>query len=119
MSARIDGVAWAATTNVVAVRTGEFVGVSGVGPGSATVALGMRAEVGTHRIEPIAPANAAYSLPLQNAIWLANAGSGSGTITVTSVDAEHITGTFSFIAEAASGATGTRVVTNGQFDAPF
>ena len=45
---------------------------------------------------------------------------GSGTITVTTLTANRIAGTFSFDAPAGSGqATGTLQVRNGQFDVTF
>ena len=51
---------------------------------------------------------------------MANATGGSGTLTVTAIDATHVAGTFAFTAVAGGGGSGgPRQVTNGQFDIKF
>ncbi len=52
-----------------------------------------------------------------SAVWLTPISGDAGSVTITTLTDTRIAGTFQFVAEAmASGATGTRTVTNGQFD---
>ena len=53
--------------------------------------------------------------------WSATLAGGGGMLTITALDASHFAGTFSFTAvpNAASVATGNRVVTSGAFDVEF
>ena len=50
--------------------------------------------------------------------WFASSvgGVGSGTITITMYSQSRVTGTFSFVGEPGSPATGTRTITDGKFD---
>ena len=94
----------------------------GLGGGDASggvIGLGGILETGVQTIGTGDPANATYSVA--GAAWAANAVAGSGTITITELDADHIAGTFSFVASASPGssATGTRTVTEGEFDIEF
>ena len=53
--------------------------------------------------------------------WHALSTVGNGTVTLTSISATGAAGTFAFTAPAvaSSGATGSKVVTNGSFDVKF
>jgi hypothetical protein len=52
--------------------------------------------------------------------WGSSLQGGTGSVTLTTLTANHIVGTFAFSAVASGGgATGTSVVTNGQFDITF
>lgn len=78
-------------------------------PGPGTYPLGVG---GTVRggIGIVADAGAGWVTPLSG---------DAGTITITSLSATRIKGTFSFAAAASTGgATGTRTVTQGEFDLP-
>ena len=56
----------------------------------------------------------------QNGQWTTPLDGASGSITVTALTPTRIAGTFNFTADALSGgATGTKVVTAGSFDAPM
>jgi hypothetical protein len=59
-------------------------------------------------------------LGLSSSVWTTPLSGAAGTITITTLTATRIAGTFSFIATPSpgSGATGTKTVTNGQFDLP-
>jgi hypothetical protein len=65
------------------------------------------------------PANAILSEG--SAAWAANITGGSGSITVDTVTASRVTGTFQFSAVpvSGSGATGTMTVSNGKFALSF
>jgi hypothetical protein len=54
-------------------------------------------------------------------LWVASIVGGNGTITVTSLTATGASGTFSgtLVAQAGSGASGTKTITNGQFNVTF
>jgi hypothetical protein len=53
--------------------------------------------------------------------WSASSAQGSGTIVITTTSATRVAGTFEFVLQpdAASGATGTRTVTEGSFDLTY
>jgi hypothetical protein len=128
MSAKIDGAAWAAnvpyaTAQAVASLPGAFiisgtsVGTGGGGlsillslynvDGPGTYALGAGQTV-FGGIASIGETTGGWGTPLTGA---------AGTVTITALSATQIAGTFSFTADASvGGATGTRVVTEGQFD---
>src|SRR5690606_14668206 len=118
---RIDGQPWSASVTLAAggSQTGAVVAVSGSNQGQRTIGFAfVSAGTGTYEIGPGAPTNAL--LTEGSAQWHAAAGQGSGTITVPTLTAERIAGTFEFTAEpAGGGATGTRVVTQGTFDVEF
>lgn len=60
------------------------------------------------------------SLNEASAVWQTPVSGDAGSITVSTLTPTRIAGTFQFVAEAAgAGATGTRTVTNGQFDLPL
>jgi hypothetical protein len=52
--------------------------------------------------------------------WSANLGSGSGSVTITALTNNHVTGTFTAdLVPVTGGATGTFQIRNGQFDLSF
>lgn len=60
------------------------------------------------------------SLNVGSAVWQTPLSGQAGTVTISSISNGRIAGTFAFQAVGlASGATGTKVVTNGQFDLPL
>jgi hypothetical protein len=60
------------------------------------------------------------SITESGAEWQASTEGGSGKITVDTITATRVTGTFQFMADSAVGdATGTDTVTNGEFAIPF
>lgn len=120
MTARVDGQPFTASVSVFGINTNGVFGVSGADASGRIIGLGGLAQVGEQTIGMGNPANSTYT-EAAGVFWAANATSGSGTITITELDAEHIAGTFSFVAPASQGssATGTRTVTNGAFDIEF
>jgi hypothetical protein len=55
-----------------------------------------------------------------SAVWMTPINGAAGTVTITTLNSTRAVGTFQFVADpVASGATGTRTVTNGQFDIPL
>ena len=51
--------------------------------------------------------------------WITPLTGTAGQVTITTLTDSRIAGTFTFTAEAVGGSTGTRAVTNGQFDYPI
>jgi hypothetical protein len=119
MSASIDGKAFSSIgpaaqykNNVLAVTgldlsssTAMSVGVSATGPGTFSFALG---GAGT--------AIAIVSKGTQS--WSTAATGGAGTLTLTTLTANHVVGTFSFDAVSQTGGAVTHV-TNGKIDITF
>jgi hypothetical protein len=125
MSARIDGAQWNATALVHATRHQNILSIGGGGLlGGQAVAIAITANpvtgTGTITFGPGVNANAVVGAN-QTASWMASTTQGSGSFTITALDATRVTGTFAFNADAvgSSTATGTRTVTQGQFDILF
>jgi hypothetical protein len=118
MSATVDGSGWTARS-VAATKTAGFVGVGGGASDGSTIAFAFPDHTGTFTVAGQDGTNASYTAGGKS--WNAVFGSGgSGTITVTALDASHVAGTFSFTAPGLSGgATGTKTVTNGTFNIEF
>lgn len=129
-TATIDGQAWEATEISIAANpipglpgalliTGNEGGTDGRGvvitlsniSGTGTYPLGVGSDVygGTGQVGQ------------SNNGWITDTKGTAGTITLTTLTASHITGSFSFVAEPGHSNTvgGNRVVTNGHFDLPF
>jgi hypothetical protein len=122
MSATIDGTAWASPLPS-AVYSANILSVAGID-------LGITKSVGFVSGGVTGPGT--YSLSFGNQLaghgtvtkagqgWTSGVQGGTGTLTLTTLAAHHVVGTFSFDAVGASGgATGTVHVTNGKFDITF
>ena len=124
MTAKIDGasfssVATFATRN--ATNGGTIVALSGADANSTAIGMGfIDTGVGTYTISATSGTNADL-IESGGHTWSASALGGSGTLTVTTLDATHIVGTFSFTMAptTGSGASGNRSVTQGAFDVKF
>lgn len=131
--ARINGAAWTASCITTASYSGGIFSL-GATDGVQTIGLGLSfVGFGDYTMTPIDPKNPPQTLMLANggvnllpasaASWSANSGTpdSSGTLTLTGLTATGATGTFSFTAVATSGtgASGTKVVTNGGFNITF
>jgi hypothetical protein len=121
MSATIDGQAWASPVPQ-AVYKGNILSVAGIDLGITAAVSFASAVSGT----------GTYSLSYGNQLagsggvskggkgWTSGLQGGTGTLTLTTLTANHVAGTFAFDAVAASGgATGTVHVTDGKFDITF
>lgn len=125
MSARIDGVLWQATVLVHANRHQNIVSVGGGGtmdgkPVAIAISTIGLTGPGTVTFGPGVHSGATVG-EAQTASWSARNSQGSGSVTFTVLDDTRAAGTFAFdaVADAASEATGTRNVTEGQFDILF
>jgi len=120
MTARIDGEAWAASITT-AMRTEQgVITVSGSDRSQRTIAFAFFDDgTGTYRIETGAPTNALLTVADRQR-YVGGSSEGTGAIAVTTLTAERVAGTFEFTAYLANAsATGTRVITAGEFDVEF
>jgi hypothetical protein len=135
MSARINGQAWSAGTAAGMVAALQFAPKSGgyiiLGTEQSTTGVGASITITINNIS----GPGTYPLGVDavtvyggfagftaagGGTWLTPISGAAGMITITALTTTRIAGTFSFTANASSGgATGTRVVTNGEFDAPM
>ena len=121
MSAVIDGQAWSATLSVLAKRAaGNIVSVGGSDANATSMAFAFN-DSGPH-VYQIGGLSSTNALILSGAKgWSAAALIGSGEVTITTLTAVEVAGTFDFIAPAAQAGTTPAVshITNGQFDVKF
>ena len=120
ISATIDGAHW---TSSLGATTSHSSGSYGIGGSNSDATIGLAfpdAGVGTYDIGQLSPTNVLLTQQ-GGATWVASAIGGSGSVTVTSVTASRIVGTFNFTLVPLSGssATGNRTITNGTFDITF
>lgn len=128
LRARVDGVLWGADLTLDASWSGGTLSVSGTGgaPGSfyslTLTVTGVQA-AGTFAL---GPATAGSSIEISRiaqpiGTWVTAAAGGTGTVTVAELTTSRARGTFSFTGGpvAGSGATGTKVVTEGVFEVRF
>jgi Family of unknown function (DUF6252) len=115
----IDGTAFTSVGDVIATRASGLVSISGGDATSRIVALALAAPAaGTYQIGGLEGANGQVRVGTQ--AWQAVA-PGSGTIVIQTLTATAVSGTFGFTAPAltSTGATGTKIVASGTFDASF
>jgi len=121
MSARIDGADWSATTALTVAYSGGILAFAGSDASSATLGIGVIPDgPGTYPIGINEPTNANLTFGAGKS-WSAASTGGSGSVTLTAIDAHSATGTFQFTMEpvGTTGATGTHSVTNGAFSVTF
>jgi len=124
MTAKIDGASFTSVTTLAqrnVTNAGTIIAVSGADSHGLGLGFAFQdAGVGTYQIGGLTPTNATV-LDGTGKVWMASAIGGSGTLTVTALDATHVAGTFAYsaVASAQSGATGTKAVTQGVFDVNF
>lgn len=127
MTATIGGAAWSAAGTVSVTRQqNNFIGIgaSGFAGGTAyAVVIGIANAVGpgTHNLDIYTGGGDGSSLIVggQTTGWGTAFQGGSGTVTITSLSANRIVGTFSGILIPSSGTAANLVVANGQFNVTF
>jgi hypothetical protein len=134
MTATVDGQAWSAASAEGAVvalqhapRSGGYIitGLESVtgAAGSILITINNIAGPGTYPLGVDAVTvygGFAGITATGGRSWTTPISGAAGSITITALTTTRIAGTFNFTADAtAGGATGTRVVTNGVFDAPI
>lgn len=128
MSATIGGTSWTASLTVQGSYNSNVLSFAGNGGSGANtyqinITLLNVTAPGTYNFNAGSIGNIALVTqpgpPV--ATWNASGLAGSGSVTITSISSSRAQGTFSFTGAASGGtaATGTKAVTNGQFDVRF
>jgi hypothetical protein len=121
MSAIIDGQAWASPVPQ-AVYKGNILSVAGIDLGiTASVSFASSVSgTGTYSLSYGNQLAGSGGVSKTGRGWTSGLPGGTGTLTLTTLTANHVAGTFAFDAVAATGgATGTIHVTGGKFDITF
>jgi hypothetical protein len=128
LSATIDGQAWSspagsATAIQFAPQSGGYI-ITGIGTGvvaSMTFTINLITRAGTYPLGVDGVSvQGGFAGVTGGGTWLTPISGAAGTITITTLTTTRIAGTFSYSAiPSGGGATGTRTVTNGQFDLPI
>ena len=124
LSATIDGKAWASAVPAAIYRN-NIVSIAGIDAALTTTLSFAFAATGPGTFS-IAPGNQTGGLGLvvktgaTSQTWGSALTGGSGSVTLTTLTANHVVGTFAFDAvPSGGGATGTVHVTGGKFDITF
>ncbi len=116
MSATIDGKAWVANATVHASDTRGILAIAGTDATFQTLAFALPANgTGTYTFDRTVGANA--ELTSATGVWATGANVGAGTVTITSLTATAVAGTFSFT--LVHSGLANRTVTNGVFNIKF
>lgn len=125
-SATLNGTAWAATGTVTVTRTSpNFIGIGGAGLGggnafSLIVGIANATGPGTHTLNLSAGGDGSSVIVGSSTTGYGTAfPGGTGSVTITSLTATRIVGTFSGTAIPSSGTGANMVVANGVFDITF
>jgi hypothetical protein len=118
MTARVDGQSWTATM-INRGRSGTQMVISGTAQGVTINLQVSNPAPGTITLEPGNLTNLNVAQGTQG--WVASAGTGSGSITFTTLTDTRAVGSFAFTGELimGSGPPATRQVTEGAFDIVF
>ncbi len=115
MSAKFDGVPWNANASVRASSTNGIIGVAGTDSNFQTLTFALAASVpGSYNIGLPSAANAELTSGAN--VWSAAGNIGGGTITITSLTASEVAGTFTLT--LMKGGV-SKSVTDGKFDIKF
>ncbi len=127
-TATVNGQAWASAanlTNVTAAASGTYIisgsVLQGTNARAVTMTLMNVPGPGTYPLGTGAGVSGGTGIYAESSGGWGTALSGeAGTVTISTLTAARVAGTFNFVADAVSGgATGTRAVTNGAFDLPI
>lgn len=123
ITAQIDGVTFTGVATAATNQSGIFATAASNGSNTIALGFGALAVASTTAVNATSPTNAnmvVYSGSTAQS-WAASTSGGSGTLTITSINATGATGTFAFtmVPVPGTGATGTKSVTNGTFSVTF
>ena len=123
ITATIDGVAYSGIVRTATNQSGIFAIAAMNDQTNVGFGVGALAAVGTTSISATSPTNALLTTTtgVPAVSWFASMSGGSGTLTISSINATGATGTFQFTLQPTpgTGASGTRSVTNGSFTVTF
>jgi len=119
----VDGTPWrSAKSGDHVTLSNRILSLSAIGDsgGTHSLIITLSGVLGsaTYPLNAASPSNAIISIPTGG--WGTGFAGGTGSVTITAIDATHVVGTFSFDARPGSGsATGTVSVRSGLFDLAF
>jgi hypothetical protein len=118
--AKINGVEFNAIAAAVVGGAGGLYSLGGGNAAGQTIGFAW-VDTGTGTFPIGNPGSTIASHTHNGQTWSASSAQGSGSIVVTTSTATRVAGTFSFVlqADGASGATGSRTVTEGSFDLTY
>ncbi|HEY4320889.1 MAG TPA: hypothetical protein VGM77_06855 [Gemmatimonadales bacterium] len=124
MTASIAGTSWTANfithatlSNGVISITGESFNGSATTARVITMAAANIQTTGTYSLAPQGDAHGGNALmTVGSSVWSSVSTGGSGSFTITTLNATHVVGTFSFVGVMGSSPS---AVTGGSFDIPF
>ncbi|HEX7122951.1 MAG TPA: DUF6252 family protein [Gemmatimonadaceae bacterium] len=121
LTAVVDGQQWTATT-IAADYLGQIGALVIAGSDAAGLGIAFSVptdDVGTFTVQTTPGMNA--TVTAGGVGWLAVAGTGSGTVTISTLTSSRAVGTFSFVLVADDAGTNpqARTVTSGQFDVTY
>ncbi len=123
ISATVDGTAWCSpAAGVSRAGNNSIIAIAGIDLGlTASVSFGVVASApGTFSVAFGNNTFGSATVTKSGKGWSSALQGGTGTVTFSTLTANHVIGTFAFDAVPASGgATGTVHVTNGKFDITF
>ena len=125
-TAQISGASWSATgTITVSRQQPNFIGIAGTGFAGGTayalvLGIGNAPGPGTHSLDVYNGGDgSSLTIGGQTTGWSTAFQGGGGTVTITTLTSNRVTGTFSGTLLPSSGSGGNLVVTNGTFDVTF
>lgn len=129
MSASINGTAWVAQSQFLQTITQQqkqgHIPLYGAKLISTTVSHGITLNLvgipgpGTYPLGTTGGVSGGIGTVFEgSSIWQTPLSGAAGSVTVVTMTATRVAGTFQFTADGVSGATGQRTVTNGKFDFP-
>ena len=117
LSAKVDGAVWTAAT-AFATNTGGFIAVGAANLAGEGLGFALQGSTtGTYSIGAALPTTA--NLTIGTNVWTAGPGTGSGAVVITTLNATHVVGTFTFEMVSGTGTPATRSITEGSFDIAF
>jgi Family of unknown function (DUF6252) len=124
MTATVDARAWSATTSIIGSYSNGALSITGVSNDGVKITISaLPTGPGDYVTEGVGGAGLSFLLAEQPPpqTWQAYALFGSGTLHLSVLSSTRAAGTFTFTALATidTGASGTKVVTNGAFDVNF
>lgn len=118
MSASIGGTAWTANLSVTASHAGNVLAIAGVSADSRQINITVPNVTTTGTVNLGVGQQGVGTVTLGTQAWVTSLVGGTGSVSITTLTATHVAGTFTFTAAASTntGATGTKAVTSGAFD---
>jgi hypothetical protein len=125
-SAQVNGATWSATGTITVTRQpNDFIGLGASGFAGSNayafvIGIGNATGPGTHSFDLSAGGDgSSMIIGSQTAGYGTAFSGGSGSVTITTLTANRIVGTFSGTAVPSSGTGSSLAVTNGRFDVTF